>query len=430
MTRLAVSGVWVAWLAVGVFPLLAQAPPEDDLAKQVRQLVRQLGSATLAQRQQAQQRLLELGPRVLPLLPDLQQVPPEVRTRLLFIQQELQRRQAQKAVAASRISLQGTFRLSEILRQLEKQSGNRVLDYRAKFGHQRPDPKLQVRWNGVPFWKAVDELCDLAGLSVYGYPEAPAVALVGRAADEVPASQRAVDYQKAFRLEGLQIAALRMLNLRRPARTTVKLQVAWEPRLSPLALEIPWASVQAQTDRGEVLRVNRPGVLVVELVPGLPSTEFVIPLEEVSREAKTLRFLRGQFHVLLPGQRRKFEFAPLGQCIGKTLRYASVSVTLDSVFRNNQTWEVRLLVQFDQPHGALESHRTWIVDNPLALIDPQNRQIRPDGVESFLREDDKVGISCYFGLDEEISQYKLVYETPVIVLKQSFSWKLENLRLP
>ncbi len=431
MWRYATCGLVLigAVLAAGAGAQQPQDTPDAPDRQQVQRLVRQLASARLADRQQAEQRLLELGPAVLPHLPPLQGLPSEVASRLRRIRRRLELRQAEQQVGGTRVSLQGRMKLSEAIDRLEKQSGNRILDYRDRFGQQADDPQLQLDIRNQLFWQAVDRLCDQAELSVYGYPETPAVALVARSPDQLPMKRRIVHYQGAFRFEALSCFAVRELQQQKPSRTSVKLQVAWEPKLQPVALELPWNSIQARTDQGRLLSPDLPGALVVELVPGAPS-EITIPLGTVSRRAQRLETLKGQLHVLLPGRREKFVFAPLLKSVGKTQRRASVVVSLQGVAPNNQVWEVMLVVQFTNARGALESHRTWILDNPVHLIDPQNRKIPPDGMETFLHDEDKIGVSYFFGLDHEPRGYKLEYETPVVVLKQSVPWELKHIPLP
>ena len=406
--------------------LAEQEPPS---AQQVRRLVRQLGSPRLEQRQQAEQELIRLGPTVLPLLPRAESLPAEVANRLRRIRHQLQLRQAEQMVSGSRVTLQGEMTLAHALQVLQKQSGNRMLDYRERFGQQADNPRLKLDIGRRLFWQAVDQLCDQAGLTVYGYPEQPAVALVVRPPDVLPMKERIVHYHGAFRFEALSCFAVRQLQQREASHTSVKLQVAWEPKLQPVALELPWESVEARTDGGQALRLDRPGSLVVELVPGAPS-EITLPLGEVPRAARRLEHLRGRLQVLLAGTREKFVFDPLMKSVGKSQRRASVVVTLHGVVPNNQTWQVMLLVQFEKTEGALESHRTWILDNPVHLIDPQNRKIPPDGMETFLHEEDKIGISYFFGLDHKPEKYKLEYETPVVILKQNVPWELKNIPLP
>lgn len=431
MKRLLVPGVLVGVLFLAGAALAQQpSPPQTPpTQQQVEQLVRRLGSARLEDRQRAEQELVKLGPAVLPHLPRAEGLPAEVANRLRRVRRQLQLRQAQLQVAGTRVTLQGKMKLSEAIRRLEKQSGNRILDYRERFGQEVLDPQLQLDLRNQPFWKAVDRLCDLAQLSVYGYPESPAVALVVRPPEQLPMKQRIVHYQGAFRFEALSCFAVRELHQRGPSRTSVKLQVAWEPKLQPVALELPWRSIQARTDQGQTLRLDMPGTLVVELVPGAPS-EITVPLGAVPRQARSLESLQGELHVLLPGRREKFVFDSVLKSSGKTQRRASVAVTLQAVVPNNQVWQVMLLVQFEDAQGALESHRTWILDNPVRLIDPKNRKIRPDGMEMFLHEEDKIGISYFFGLDQEPRGYKLEYETPVVVLKQTVPWELKHIRLP
>ena len=118
---------WVALLAIAacliVTPRLAAQPEASDnrqaLEQRVTELVRQLDHRELAQRQQAERQLIELGPDVLALLPSANnRLPAEMRQRLERIATTLQQQAATQDIEPSKITLSGRMPLDEAMRQL------------------------------------------------------------------------------------------------------------------------------------------------------------------------------------------------------------------------------------------------------------------------------------------------------------------------
>ena len=56
------------------------------------------------------------------------------------------------------------MRLSKILAEMQKQSGNPIIDARRQLGQPADDPELKVDFDKTPFWRALDEVLDQAGL--------------------------------------------------------------------------------------------------------------------------------------------------------------------------------------------------------------------------------------------------------------------------
>ena len=44
-----------------------------------------------------------------------------------------------------------------------------------------------------------------------------------------------------------------------------------------------------------------------------------------------------------------------------------VQVTIDSIQKNNEVWEIHMRLRLDEDNHALESHRTWVVSESVVL---------------------------------------------------------------
>jgi len=413
--------------------VLAASPPAADDAGfrlQVRRLVRQLDAPQLAEREAAERALLELGPRVLDVLPRPDdQVPAETRQRLTRIVQQLQQATAQQAARAARITLKAELPLSEVLAALEKQSGNRLVDDRHRFGGPPDDPVIKVAFENVPFWQALDGVLDQAGLSIYPFGARDELHLVPRSADDAQRSGRAA-YCGPFRIEPVSVVARR--DLRDPLGNSLQLtlEVAWEPRLRPIALKQRLADVTATDQQGRSLEVLDPAAELEAPTVNAPQLEVGIPLKLPERHTAAIARLDGKLLAILPGKQQTFRFDNLIEARNVEQHAAGVSVVLERVVQNNQLWQVRIRVRFDEAGQALESHRGWILENEAYLEDAHGKTLEYDAFQTTQQTAEGIGLAYGFVLDEPPKTLQFVYKTPGAIVSTGLDYRLEDIPLP
>ncbi len=415
--------------------LLAQADakaPEGDLAASVRRLVRQLDAPQLNERDAAEEELLRLGPRVLELLPQGGDASrPEVEERLGRIRQKLQRAQSETAVQPSRVTLRGDgLPLSKVLAAIQGQTGNKIVDARREAAGEAPDPKLKVDFDKTPFWQALDRVLDQAGLTVYPFGDDKAIRIVTPSGPQGPRTERAF-YQGPFRFEPVSVAAQR--DLRNPAGQVLKLEleVAWEPRLAPIAFQHRLADLKAVDESGKPLAVLSPEAeLEVPVEPGPVGKRLIIPLALPPREVKRIARLRGILHVLVPGKQETFRFQNLAEAKNVEKRAAAVTVILEGVRKNNKLWELHTIVRFDRPEGALASHRNWVLDNPAFLEGRDGKPVPYDSMETTRQTPADVGVGYLFAVAGPLADYTFVYKTPAMIFSTPFEYEVKDVPLP
>jgi hypothetical protein len=234
-----------------------------------------------------------------------------------------------------------------------------------------------------------------------------------------------------LRIEVLEIQSQR--NLRQPQLQSLKLQmeVAWEPRLRPIALSQPVADVKATTDSGQELQVTQPdAVLDVEVPAGTQAAEIVLPFALPPRDAKRITTLRGKLRALVPGRQVKFEFDDLANAAGKSQRRGGVEVTLDAVRKNNAIWEVHMRMTLDEGNEALQSHRGWALQNLSYLVGKNGEQVDNAGFETTSQTANEVGVAYLFDLPEGIEGLTWVYETPAAIVEAPVEYELKDIELP
>jgi hypothetical protein len=414
---------------------------DQELTREISRLVQQLNDDRVAERDAAETKLFELvgataaeTDRFLELLPeDSDQMPLAVRERLSRLRQQVEDRVAKAAVEGTTITLAAKeMPLAEVFTAIEKQTGNRLIDNRQQDADD-PDAaqkSITIDLENEPFWPALDQILDQATVGIYSYGGEDALSIVSRASDERPRHATAA-YSGPFRIEVLEIQGQR--NLRQPQRQSLKMQleVAWEPRLRPIALSQPVADVRATTDTGQELSVSQPdAVLDVEVPGGTQAAEIILPFELPPREANRLTTLRGTLRALVPGRQVKFRFDDLANAAGKTERRGGVQVALDDVRKNNAIWEVHMRLALDEHNDALQSHRGWAFQNLSYLVGPDGEPIDNAGFETTRQTRNEVGIAYLFDLPDGIDGLSWVYETPAAIVELPVEYELKDIELP
>ncbi len=410
----------------------AEAVSNESLQLEVRRLVRQLDAPQLTDRDEAEEKLLSLGPDIIDLLPEpTDRTSAETKQRLTRILQKLQLAAARLATKASLVTLKAqAMPLSQIIAELEKQTGNKIVDSRQRRGHPVTDPKLDVDFDKVPFFKALDEVLDKAELTVYPFEQSGAIDFVTRGETQLPRAGRA-SYNGPFRFEATEIVAKRDLRDTSGKALRVILEVAWEPRLAPISIVQRLAKIKAIDENGNSLEVESDrGKFEISPVEGATTAQLILPLILPSRKVGRIAELSGQIEPTIPGKMETFRFDDLTNAKNVEQRLAGTKVTLERVRRNNQTWEVRIRVGFDQPGGSLQSHRGWIFRNEAYLEDADGTKIPFDGMPTTRQAANDVGIAYIFALDGPPEKHTFVYKAPGTIATSTFDYKIKDVELP
>ena len=413
--------------------LVGQTPTAeaDTLKVEVRKLVHQLDSPRLEKREAAEKRLIELGPEVLPLLPEPNEdMSAEVKKRMDSIRHQVQETAAKTSAQASVVTLHSPgMKLSKILADFQKQTGNPIIDDRAQPGQPVTDPELKADFDKTPFWKALDTVLDQAGLAADAFSRHHGICVVARASGQAPRSHGT--YSGPFRFEAVRIFASR--DLRNPAGDALMLglEVAWEPRLRPVGLKQPMADIVAQDENGKPLAVDDrkadgeslvqtdASAVVLDLSMALPSRR----VNEIAR-------FRGSLQATVPGKMETFRFGDLLTAKNVEKRIAGVTVILDQVQKNNGLWEVPIRVRFDEAGNSLETFRNWILQNEALLEDPDGKALSPFSQDMTLEDKNEIGLTYLFQLKDPPRKWKFVYKTPGLIVTTAFPYELKDIKLP
>jgi hypothetical protein len=430
---LLIVAILLVALPAGAAP--ADAAPPDTiqandaaLKDQVDRLVQQLDAADLASRDEAKKQLVALGPKILDLLPTSPSGPAQADA-LESIRAPLQLQLAEQSIQASNVTLNAADQpLSEILAELSRQSGNKLKDLRASMGQETANRRLTLAIEKSSFWQALDQTLDRAHLTVYHYAGSDALGIVAAGENAAPRVSSRTGYAGPLRLEAMRLTSQRDLRLRQPGWLKLTMQIAWEPRLRPIALQLPMGQIHATDDRGEPIAVENPEG---QLEQGGTSTgtavEMEVPLADPPRAARAIASIKGTIRALLPSRIETFEFT--GQTKSRQQR-AGATVALDEVLHEGATWQVRVRVHYDHAGNALESFRSWVFNNEAYMVGPDNRRIKPTGSEQTLHAKDEIGLAYKFELPNGPGGLKFIYKTPALLTTVPLKFEFKDLPLP
>lgn len=439
-----------SWLVIAILQLVvvtawahektAEKPDaKDSFVPKIQRLIGQLGGDDSAQQDAAVKELLELAgasspamDRFLTALPkETKDMPAGMRERVERVRKQVESRAKKAATLPTTITLSAKdMPLSEVLAAIEKQTGNRLTDNREKNGEAGVDVSMiSIDLKNERFWPAVDQILDKAQLRVNSEGGDDALAIVNRDAQESPRHGRAM-YEGPFRLDVTDVQAER--SLRRPEQKSLKLQleVAWEPRLRPIALSHPTADLWATTDTGRTLITSFPEVRMdVEVANGTQVAEMTLPFDLPERGAKSLTVLHGKLQVLVPSRIVKFRFDDVAKAAGKTQNAGGVQISVDDVRKNNAVWEVHMRFAFDEEGDALQLHRSWVFQNPSYLLDKNDQQVDNGGLETTRQTKTEVGVAYVFDVPT-LDGMTWVYETPAAIVELPVEYEIKDIELP
>lgn len=393
-----------------------------ELRARVAELVEDLDADRLAQRQQAERDLIEIGVVALPLLPEIDnRFSAEAQQRLRRVRHALEQRQAEAEAEPRIVHLDMVTSLDEALTAITDQAG---VPFEIPRGGDTP---LQLSLGPLPFWQALDRVLDAAAMDVNFYSgDREELAIVARDPRRGLRTDTAA-YAGVYRLEATATTSRR--DFRSPAlsRLSVAVEIAWEPRLTPIALHLPLESVTARLDEGGELKPDK-GQIDIAASGHLPFAQFNLPLPLPGGHPKRIETLRGTLRALLPSAREHFRIdltdLPEAETVGDLI------LVVEDVRKNGALHEVRVEVAFAEAANAFESHRQWIFDNPAYVTDAEGERLEHLGYQVYRQTSSALGISYMFDLGDEPDGHIFHYETPVAIIPNDVPFELTDIRLP
>lgn len=409
-----------------------ETPPRDplELSEAVLRLEEKLSSQSIPERDAAERQLIDWGVPVLDHLSPLsgsQAV--DLQQRLQRVRKELERLAVVAVANPSRLQLEGSLSLGQVLTAIRKQTGNVVDANVSEELRQR-----ELVWDGQPtdFWNVLERIIAEYRLAVDPYAGDPqTLVLVQQAENAAPApTSRPTAVANVFRCELTRIDATRNFLNPELNRMSYGLVVRWEPRLRPISIDVHQGSLKIVDEFDKTWQAADSETIYYGMVqPEIPELEFNLELQLVDRQVEELKSLEGVLSAILPGRIESFEFRGIGNVAPDTsLTKGGATVTYDGLLKLDELFGARVALSFSEENNALESHQSWAYQNECFLQTADGRRIDSIGTETYQQENSRLGVMYLF--PEFPQDAKLVYRTPAAIVKLQIPFRLKGIKLP
>jgi hypothetical protein len=399
------------------------------LRDRVLQLVERLDDPKPEARDEAQGRLIKLGSKILPLLPEGASVASkERRERLDKIRAQLRETEQETKTGASTVTIQAKgIRLSDALQQIQRQTGNAITDLREQLGTEVTNPSFDLDIKGQTFHEALDKVARLADVMVNAFSGDGSIGITAG----TPAKDPIIKYVGPFRVAFKQLSEQRDLQAG-STTASAQLEVSWEPRLRPMLMTLKSEDVTIKDDKNQEIK---PQTMQesneVVLRPENPAAEINLNFDAPARSATKLSTFRVKSEVTLPAGIKAFRFPSLAQ-ENVTLKQGDVSATLQNVEIDEQVWKVNVELAYPDAGPAFESYRQGLFNNRIWLQKADGSRFEHNGGFSNTGSDGGKLSFEYLFVDApgKPADYQLVYETPSKVITIPLEFEFKDVPLP
>lgn len=393
---------------------------------EVRKILRQLESDKAADRDAAEKRLIEVGPSIVAFLPEVNSsTSGEMKIRLERIRKELQTSKIETFFDASLVTLNGKMPLSEALAALTKQTGNKVGFERTE---ATPTKEVEVKADKQPFWEVLDDLMIQSHLRLNTYANNEGIVLMP---DDSVLPGPEPFFSGPFQVSAISTQTTKQFYGRTDGQLDISLQVAWEPRLKPIFIQLPTDTMKLSIAGSEELSTTNPGAnLDIPVSSEGAAAQIDLQFPRPPRTVGKIDKLKGEFVMAVPSEKHKYLFEKFGNGKRQSEKFGEVTVTMESARRNGSAFEIRILAEFKESQGALDSFRGWILSNRAYLVDSKQNRLENASMNTYAISGDSVGVAFLFLLTAEPDDYTLIYESPAMITRQNVKFELTDIDLP
>lgn len=398
--------------------------PSIDLKSDVLEWVDQLDAASLSKRKAAEKSLIQAGAKALEFLPESKSnFSIEAAERLARVRKTLVSMRTESQSAAITIRLDKISTFGEALEAISRDSG-------VEFEHNANESMaIDPVATPLSFWHALDLVLDQADLDINFYAgDRGTLALVAREQGR-PSRVDSAAYAGVYRIEPTSIMASRVLNQASQNRLNIRMEIAWEPRMTPIGLSIPIDQLMGKLDDSDTLVPQATADTIDIAASGeIAFSEFFLPMELPSGQPQKIESLSGVIQAMLPGKTQTFELNLAEP--NATQKIDAMTVQIEQLRKNGPLHEVRVRIELEDPSRSLESHRHWIYENPVHVTREDGSRADHLTLEIFRQTKTGVGVSYLFDLGDSVGESKLIYESPTAVVNNEVEFVIQDLPLP
>ena len=401
-----------------------QPSTESDLKEDVLEWVDGLDAAKRSTRVASEKSLIEAGPDALEFLPETRPgMSIEAIERLNRVRNTLMSKRTKKQAAAITVRLDKVSTLGEALEAISRDSG-------VEFEHQA-DESIAIEPVATPlsFWHAVDLVLDQADLDVNFYAGDRGLLALQQREEGRASRVDSAAYAGVYRIEPTMVMARRILNREQQNGLNIRMEISWEPRLTPIGLTIPVKELVGKLDDSSKLIPQETAETIdIATNSDIAQSEFFLPMELPDGKPTEIVSLSGLIQAMLPGKTQTFEL-PLAKA-NPSKKIEAMTVQVEQLRKNGPLHEVRVGIELENAGQSLESHRHWIFENSIFIRRDDGTRIDHLGFEVYRQTPEGVGVGYLFDLGGNTADCTVVYESPTAIVNNEVDFVIQGIRLP
>ncbi len=433
-TTFLVSILLVVGLQIGLQGTHVFAQTEEmKVFGEVSALLEQLRDDDIGLRDKAEAAIAELPIDAL----DFIDVPSDDATtdyieRLLRARKSLEQKAVARTLEPSVVNLESGITINKALTSIFEQTGNRIVlhgDVVQTTGKE----KIAEQIEDGSFWDALDVVMAAGNLEVDPYGGGAGMMML-RTAEAIQQRPQTVSTAPPNATAGmLHIEVRRItstLSTRNPTLsfTTVEFLTRWEPRVTPISIDLHTATLKIHDDQSNEVSPNKAGKVSGIIQAEIPELSFPVNLPLVSRDIKQLDKISGTLQAVLPGRLETFTFRGLGDLEdGVEQTKSGATVTFHGYQTNEDLFAVTLELSFDEQSNSVDSHLGWAYDNTVEMVNGDQR-FEPVASETVMQRGQRMKVQYLF--EEDPADCNLVYKTPAAIVKVDLDFELNDVPLP
>jgi hypothetical protein len=442
-----------AFLLIFVFGLFCTetfAQDEMEMIETVDRLQFQLKEAEQSdERDQIEKQLIELGTFVLDHLQETKtDDPSDYRERVARIRATLEKVVVKTNTEASSLALAaGKMSIDQLLKTIKEQTGNDVVLGR-EVSLETSEKEVEFKEAGTfEFWDVLEVLTEQANLRIDPYSgEGGQLALSEQYEVFVPPDPEGgadstkepvkeikpmvlADYSGVMRFQVTRVDASRSLLQPAMNSSRLNLQMRWEPRITPIAIEFPYDSIEIQDEFDRTFQSEQEGSHTGIVTPDIPELEFSVGIPLMDRQVEEIKSFKGEVTAVLPGSVETFKFKDISTLEAGTKKTkAGATVMFGGIAKEDDIYLVAIELSFDKDNNALESHQGWVSGNEIYLVDKDGKKIPASNHEQYSAGASTVGFRYIFFDDP--AEMDLHYSTPAAIVKVKIPFEILGIPLP
>lgn len=239
-------------------------------------------------------------------------------------------------------------------------------------------------------------------------------------------------------LDTLAVAVEDVTPLGDGSSVRITLRASWGPMLVPLAIRLPMRSIVADGPAGESMPpAQRLAIIEPAVTPRTTLVTLPVVLSQPEHRLEALASLRGTLALWIAGREHEFVIPLTGE-VPRSLHVGGATVTLTEQAVRKGKLHITAAVAYDKPSEALASHRPWLAERTLEVVDDEGMPLPRVEQSTAARSDRGIAVTAEFSLPAPSGSLRtavpaharLRWRLPMAIHEIPFDFTVRDVPLP